>query len=181
MSVSDYILDLSLIAIVFVQIRGRRLTVRSLILPVGIVAYVADQYLKTVPTGGNDLALVVACAAAGVTLGTLTGLFTRVTVSPGGPPLAQAGLAAAALWVLGVGSRFAFQVYASHGGGIHIYRFDQAHHLTTDAWVAALILMALGEALARTAVLAARAFLPAGNSLRGSFRRSIIGVGERSA
>ena len=181
MSLSDYVLDLALIGVVFVQIRGRRLTARSLILPVAIVAYVAQQYLKAIPTAGNDLVLIVACAAAGTTLGTLAGLFTKVTRTDDGRPFARAGAAAAALWVVGVGFRFAFQLYASHGGGLRIYRFDLAHHLSTDAWVAALVLMAIGEALARTAVLGVRAFGPAWNVLHSSPRRSIIGAGEPSA
>lgn len=33
MTFSDYLLDLALIGVVFLQIRGRRLTLRSLLLP----------------------------------------------------------------------------------------------------------------------------------------------------
>ncbi|MGH9057260.1 MAG: hypothetical protein ACRDYY_15580 [Acidimicrobiales bacterium] len=66
---------------------------------------------------------------------------------------------AAALWVLGVGTRLAFQLFATHGGAPAIGRFMEAHAITTpEPWVAALILMATGEALARTVVLALRAY-----------------------
>ncbi len=64
---------------------------------------------------------------------------------------AKAGVVAALLWVLGVGTRFAFHLDAVYGGGPAIGRFSVAHSITSArAWVAALILMAMGEALART-------------------------------
>jgi hypothetical protein len=59
MTFSDYLIDISLIGIVLLQIRGRRLTPRELLLPVGIVAYVAYTYLRSIPTSGNDLVLVI--------------------------------------------------------------------------------------------------------------------------
>lgn len=162
MTVTDYVLDLALIGIVLVQIRGRRLTLRSLLLPVAIVAWVAHNYLSSVPTAGNDLLLVGLCSGVGVALGGAAGLLTRITRDTEGTPIARAGAAAAALWVLGVGFRFAFQEYATHGGGAAIAHFSAAHAITSgQAWVAALVLMAIGEALARTAVLAARAYGPA--------------------
>lgn len=166
MTSTDWIIDITLIGLVLLQVRGRRLTVRSLLLPVAVVAYVAVKYLGSVPSGGADLVLVVVCAAVGTALGTLAGLWTRVSVGADGHPVARAGAVAATLWVLGVGFRLAFQLYATHGGGVHIYNFDVAHGLGTSAWVAALVLMALGEALARTAVIGARAFLPARGAAR---------------
>ncbi len=157
MTFSDYLIDISLIAIVLFQVRGRKLTTKALLLPVAIVAYVAVKYLKTVPTSGNDLYIVVGCALIGATLGGLAGHFTRVRPGADGIPIAKAGLVAAGLWILGTGCRLAFQLYATHGGGAAIERFSAAHAITAaTAWTAALILMALSEALVRTGVLAWR-------------------------
>jgi hypothetical protein len=162
MTLTDYVLDIALIAVVVFQVRGRRLTARSLLLPVAIVVYAAARFLHSVPTTGNDVAFAAVCTAAGIALGTGAGLATRVTRGADGLPYARAGVVAAALWVVGVGCRLAFQLYATHGGGPAIARFSAAHHLTLPgAWVAAIILMALAEALARTAVLAVRAYGPA--------------------
>lgn len=159
MTATDYILDLGLIGLVLVQVRGRRLTLHSLLLPVGIVAWVAHTYLTSVPTAGNDLLLVAVCSAVGLALGTGAGLLTRITAGPDGAPVARAGWAAAVLWVVGVGFRFAFQEFATHGGDQAIAHFSAAHAITSgQAWVAALVLMAIGEALARTVVLAARTY-----------------------
>jgi hypothetical protein len=159
MTLTDYLIDLTLIGIVFLQIRGRRLTLRSLLLPIGICAWAAVTYLKGVPTAGNDLLLIGLAAFLGIVLGGLSGYFTKVSTGPDGHPLAKAGATAAALWVVGVGTRFAFQLYATHGGAASIGRFSAAHSITSgEAWVAALILMALGEALTRTAVVAFRGY-----------------------
>jgi hypothetical protein len=179
MTFSDYLLDSLLIGIVVLQIRGRRLTLRSLLLPVGIVAYVAFNYLRGIPTAGNDVLLVGLATIAGTGLGLLCGLFTDVREGPGGSPFAKAGLVAAALWVAGVGTRLAFQLYATHGGGGAIARFSAAHAITSSqAWVAALILMAMGEALARTAVLAYRGYRVApAHFLR---QPAIMGAGDRA-
>jgi len=179
MTFSDYAIDIALIAIVILQVRGRRLTLRSMLLPIGLVAWAASKYLHGIPTAGNDLVLVGGATAVGLTFGTLCALFTTVKPGADGHPFAKAGAVAASLWVLGVGTRFAFQLYVSHGGAGAVSRFSVAHSITSfNAWVAALILMALGEALARTAVLAWRAFGPELAHRPGA--ASIIGARERA-
>lgn len=178
MTLSDYLIDLALIGLVVLQVRGRRLTRRSLVLPVALTGWAATNYLHAVPTAGNDLILVGACTATGVALGTAAGLLTRITAGGDGAPLAKAGAAAAVLWVLGVGFRFAFQEYATHGGQASIARFSATHAITSgQAWVAALVLMAIGEALARTAVIAARAHTVAPGYLTATVRPAMMNVG----
>ncbi|MBO0732024.1 MAG: hypothetical protein J2P57_22380 [Acidimicrobiaceae bacterium] len=157
MTTTDYLLDIALLAIVFLQIRGRRLTLRSLLLPIGVMVYAATQYLHGIPTAGNDLLLIVPVAGVGLALGVFTGIFTSVRPDEDGSPFAKAGFVAAVLWLVGVGTRFAFQLYASHGGASAIASFSAHHSITSaNAWVAALILMAFGEVVGRTAVLGVR-------------------------
>jgi hypothetical protein len=179
MTFSDYAIDIALIGLVFLQIRGRRLTVRSLILPIALVGIAANTYLHGIPTAGNDLVLVVGGAAAGLILGALAGAFTSVRPGADGYPVAKAGLVAAGLWVLGVGTRLAFQMYTSHGGEGSIARFSNAHSITSsEAWVAALILMALAEVVARTSVLAVRAYAVAPSHFIP--RTAMIDAGDRA-
>jgi hypothetical protein len=179
MNLTDYVLDISLISLVLLQIRGRRLTRRNLILPVAISGWAAANYLHGIPTAGNDLVLVGLAAGLGITLGALCGLFTRVSTDPDGHPVAKAGAIAAILWVAGVGTRFAFQLYASHGGGASVGRFSAAHSITSgEAWVAALILMAVGEALTRTAVVAYRGYQLAPSHFIG--RPNMMAAGDRA-
>jgi hypothetical protein len=159
MTFTDYLIDISLIALVLVQVKSRRLTVKALLLPIGIVAYVAFNFLKGIPTAHNDMVLVIGAIAIGGTLGGLAGKFTTVTRRAEGV-FAKAGLAAAALWILGTGGRLAFQVWATHGGGPAIAHFSATHGITSaTAWTAALILMALSEVVVRTGVLALRSGL----------------------
>lgn len=174
MTATDWIIDLALISVVLVQVRGRRLTLRSTLLPVALCVWAAIVYLHGVPTAGNDLVLAAGAAALGVTLGTLAGVATKVTVGAGGYPFAKAGAVAAVLWVAGVGTRLAFQLYATHGGAGAVARFSAAHSITSvEAWVAALLLMAFGEVLARTAVVTYRAHRAAPGRMLG--RASMIG------
>jgi hypothetical protein len=159
MTISDYLIDITLIGLVLVQVKSRRLTVRALLLPIGIVAYVAFSFLKGIPTAHNDLPLVIGAAAIGGTLGGLAGKLTSVTHGADGV-FAKAGLAAAGLWILGTGGRLAFQVWATHGGGPAITHFSAAHGITSaSAWTAALVLMALSEVVVRTLVLGRRSGL----------------------
>jgi hypothetical protein len=169
MTFTDYLIDISLIGLVLFQVRGRRLTTRQLLLPVGLVVFVAYTYLRAVPTAGNDLVLVIGCAALGALLGGLAGRFTSVTAGKDGVPFAKAGLVAAALWILGTGGRLAFQVYATHGGGAAIAHFSATHSITTvTAWTSALILMALSEAVVRTGILGWRAAAVRRRALAGA-------------
>ncbi len=123
--------------------------------------------------------------AIGATLGSLAGLFTSVRQDSSGTPVAKAGTLAAILWVLGVGSRFAFQLYVSHGGLPAVARFSATHDITSGAaWTAALILMALTEIVCRHAIIVFRAHRHLGltwasitQSVPGS---SMIGAGGRS-
>jgi hypothetical protein len=189
MTLTDYALDILLIGLVLLQVRGRRLTLHSMLLPIVLVAYAADSYLKAVPTGGDDLVLIIGCSLLGALIGGLCALFTGVSRGSDGVPIAKAGLVAAALWVLGVGARFAFQLYANYGGGPAIQRFSVAHHITTiEAWTAALILMAISEVVARTGGIVLRAHLasrsdrfPPPQASHGDVSgRAMMGVSERS-
>lgn len=157
MTTTEYLLNAALILVVVRQLRGKRLIGSAIYVPLGICAYVGYLYLHSIPTSGNDLMLVVIGAAAGLTLGTLCGLTTLVYPDRDGIPFARATGAAAVLWVLGVGSRIAFTLYAQHGGRGVVEHFSIAHALSQDAWVAGFVLMAILEAVSRTAVLVVRA------------------------
>ncbi len=157
MTFTDYLTDTVLVLLVLRQIRESRLSRRALLLPLIIVAVVAQSYLHGIPTAGNDLILVATLTGVGAAIGLASGLVTRVRSDGGQYPLVKAGAAAAALWVLGMGSRFAFAIWANNGGGSAIGRFSAAHHITSGyAWTAALVLMALAEVVSRVAILYVR-------------------------
>lgn len=158
MNATDYIINSVLVLLVIRQIRGSRLDLQNLLLPVVLVAGAAAYYLRSVPTAGNDVALDVTLAATGAALGILCALATHLRRGSDGVPFAKAGAVAALLWVIGIGCRMGFAFSSDHGAGPAITRFSVAHSITgSDAWVAALVMMALAEVAARLVVLRLRA------------------------
>jgi hypothetical protein len=154
MNATDYAVNAVLVLLVLRQVRESRLTWQILLLPVLIVIGVACYYLRSVPTGGDDLLLDLVLAAVGAALGGLCALFTRLRRGADGTPLSRAGVVAAILWVAGIGARMGFAYAVGHGAAPAVGRFSAAHSITSvDAWVAALILMALAEVVTRLAVL----------------------------
>lgn len=171
MTTTDWILDITLILVVFRQLRWSRIDALFLLVPIGIVSFVAYKYLDPIPTGGNDLLVVGACAALGTVLGVSGGLTTRVRVggmgdkSGDGRIYVRAGFAAASLWVVGMAARLAFSVWAEHDGGPTLVRFSEQHHITSvQAWVSGLILMVLCEVGTRIGTILIRAQQARGNA-----------------
>ena len=159
MTFSDYLLDTVLVLLVVRQIREARLDRRAILLPLVIVAVVANSYLKTIPTSGNNVYLVGGLTLVGITFGTLSALNTRVRSDGGRYPLVKANATAAGIWIFSMSARFAFAIWASHSSGGHtLYRFSVEHHLDRNVWTAALVLMALGEVVTRTGLLAYRGY-----------------------
>jgi hypothetical protein len=158
MSTTDYLVNAALILLVLRQVRESKLNWFSLVLPLVLVTGFGIYYLRSIPTGGNDLALETSLATFGVLLGVLCGLATHMRRNAVGTVLIRAGWLAALLWVAGVGCRIAFAQVAEHGGGAAIYRFSAAHSITSmNAWIAALIMMAFAEVLARLVTMWVRA------------------------
>jgi hypothetical protein len=108
MTITDYIIDSTLVLLVLLQIRERKLTIRSLVRPVLVIAVAVDNYLHGIPTAGNDLLLVGMLALVGLAIGVASGPTVLMRRADDGEVLARAGWASAFLWVLGMGSRFAF-------------------------------------------------------------------------
>src|SRR3954452_8324243 len=117
MSTTDYIVDILLIVVIFRQLRPSEVSVRTAILPIAIMVWAGFHYLHGFRVGGNDVLLMVLLTAAGVALGTLSGITSQVWATTGGQVLARVGAAAIVFWVVGMGFRFAFAVYANSASG----------------------------------------------------------------
>ena len=164
MTTSDWILDIVLILVVLRQIRWRRIDLMTVLLPLGIVAFVALKYLSPIPTGGNDLLVIGAFAALGTVLGVVGGLTTHMRVDQG-KVFVRAGFVAASLWILSMGGRLAFVLWTEHGGGRTLMRFSEQHQITSvQTWVSALILMVLCEVGTRVGTIVIRAQLANGTT-----------------
>jgi hypothetical protein len=159
MTTTDWLINIALVLVVFRQIRESRLGARFILLPIVLVGISVASYLHSIPTAGNDLALVLVLTAAGAILGVAGGLLTRVR-GEDGRVFVKAGVWAAILWVVGMGARIGFELYSEHGGAGAIARFSMHHDITSAAaWTAAFVLMAIVEVGARMGTILIRAAL----------------------
>jgi hypothetical protein len=157
---TTYVVNALILVTVLRQVRGTELNLVNLLVPVAAVAFSAAVFLHSIPTAGNDLGLILALAGAGVLLGLLGGLAVRIERGRGKVPVARAGLAALLVLVIGPGARLAFAYGAQHVWGADVARFSRDHLITgQQAWVAALVLMALSEVVVRLAVTRVRGAL----------------------
>lgn len=157
MTFTDYLIDSTLVLLVLLQVKERPLTVRTLVRPLVIVAVAVENYLHGVPAAGNDLVLVGILALIGLTIGTASGQTVIMRRGADGHVLARTGWWSGAFWVLGMGSRFAFLVWISNGGGATIAHFSAELAITSpEAWTVALLAMAVCEVAGRTLVQAVR-------------------------
>jgi hypothetical protein len=157
MSITDYLIDSALVLLVLLQIKERAITTQTIVRPLIIVGVAVANYLHGIPTAGNDLVLAAALALTGATIGIASGVVMFIRRGDHGEVLARAGWASAFLWVLGMGSRFAFLVWITHGGSPTIAHFSAANSITSgEAWTVALLGMAVFEVVGRSLTLALR-------------------------
>jgi hypothetical protein len=156
-SITDYVIDILLILVIFRAVRPHQLTPRAAVLPLVLLAVAGVVYLRPITLRGNDLALILILTAAGIVLGVLSGLADRIWPDQRGQLLSRAVTLSVILWVIGMGFRFGFAYYAYHGGGPAVARFSVRHDLSgANIWTTALVLMAFGQVLARLGVLQIR-------------------------
>jgi hypothetical protein len=157
MTTSTYIIDSALVLLVLLQIKERPLTSRQLIRPLVILAIAVSTYLHGIPTQGNDLVLAGVLAVVGGVIGIASGVTVIMNRRSDGSVTFRSGWVSGFFWVLGMGSRFAFAWWASHGGVSSIASFSATHHISSgEAWTVALLAMAVFEVCGRTLTMALR-------------------------
>jgi hypothetical protein len=156
MTTSEYLLNAAFVLLVLRQARERELDRRSVTVPLVLMFFVGAQYLHALPTAGNDLVLIFALAAVGLTLGVAGGFATQIRGSEGGVAFARVGWIAGGLLVLGIGARMGFAFAVGHGFEPVVRSFSIAHQIGAAAWPAALVLMALIEVGSRIAIVQIR-------------------------
>ncbi len=157
MNISDYLINAVFVLVVLRQARERQLDLRSLVVPLLVVAFVAHIYIHSIPTAGNDLVLVAVLAGVGLVLGVLGGSATHIRIGDDGLPMVRVGWIAGALLIAGICARTVF-VFAVHNGAEPaIANFSIAHHIGAAAWPVALVSMALLEVTVRLVTVQIRA------------------------
>lgn len=153
MSTSSYIIDSVLVLLVLLQVKEKKMGTKQLIRPLIILGIAVANYFTNIPTQGNDLLLIVSISAIGAAIGIASGVTAIMRKSQEGIVTIRSGWASACFWVLGMGSRFAFAYWASHGGVSSIASFSAGHQITSGAaWTDALLGMAVFEVVLRVAI-----------------------------
>jgi hypothetical protein len=158
MPASVWIINFVVLGVVLEADLGRRkITWFRLARPIVVAGAIIVYYLTRTPvaTGGGGLAFELALAAAGIVVGVGAGLIFRVFRGADGFPRSQAGIGYAALWIAVIGARIGFAYATVHSHSLQVWL--GTHHITSNALTDALIFMAAGLLLARTATLNARA------------------------
>lgn len=160
MSTAQWFLNCTLLGWVLLRNLGTKPLTRGLYLaPLVVCLVAAVVFLRDLPTAGHDVTLELLGLAAGLVLGGVATLLTRLRQTGRGL-VVEAGVGFAALWVGVIGGRIAFAEWANGAGGPSIGRFSVAHAITgADAWTAAFVLMALAMVLGRVVTTAAWAAL----------------------
>jgi hypothetical protein len=144
-----------LTAVLEADLGRRRITWFRLARPLVLAGAIIAFYLKGVASSGSALALELALAGAGLGLGLLAGALFGVYRDGAGLARSRAGIAYAALWAAVIGARIGFACATSHSHSVQTWL--GTHQITSAALTDALIFMAAGMLLARTATLLARA------------------------
>lgn len=165
MSASVWIINLVVLGVVLEADLGRRkITWPRLVRPLIVAGVIIIYYLAKTPvaTRSGGLVFELGLAALGIVLGLAAGLIFRV-FSDQGIRWSQAGIGYALLWIVVIGARIGSAEATSHSYSLQVWL--GTHHITSDAITDALIFMAVGMLLTRTAVLRLRAAtLPVGTS-----------------
>jgi hypothetical protein len=153
MTTTDYLINAVFVLIVVRQARERELDRRSLIIPLVVAAYVAQMYVRSIPTSGNDLILISVLATVGLTFGVISGFATHVRAGDNGFPIARIGWLAGGLLIAGISSRLVFAFAVSHGARHAVASFSISHQIGAAAWPVALVSMAILEVTARVVIV----------------------------
>jgi hypothetical protein len=156
MTITDYLINALFVLIVVRQARERELDLRSVVVPLLLVAFVAHLYIRSIPTSGNDLVLIVLLTTVGLTLGVISGLATHVYAGARGVAVVRVGWLAGALLVLGITARLVFVFAVTHGAHHAVTSFSMAHDISASAWPVALVMMALAEVCTRIGIVQLR-------------------------
>jgi amino acid permease len=151
-STSQYILFIGLfVFIVATQVGRRQPNVQRLIIPLVIVGVFGFKYLKSFPSGGTPLLLVLGGIALGVIFGVLALMLIRVEKDPQTARLVTiAGLSYVVLWTVALVARLGFAFGSTHWFRSELASFSIQHRVPSHTYATAFVLWVALMILIRT-------------------------------
>jgi hypothetical protein len=177
-STSQYILFVGLFAfIVATQVGRRQPNVQRLIIPLVIVGVFGFKYLKSFPSGGTALLLVVGGITLGVVFGVLALMMIRVETDPRTARLVTiAGGSYVVLWTIALVARLGFAFGSTHWFKSDLESFSIQHHVPSDTYATAFVLWVSLMILIRTVGVTLRGYRIGAKVDFSEFRRRHDGI-----
>ncbi|TJZ97835.1 hypothetical protein [Actinacidiphila oryziradicis] len=159
MNASVWIVNLAVLTAVLEADLGRRKVAWfRLARPILMAAAIIPFFAKNIATTGAGLTLEIVGAGTGILLGLVAAALMRTEYDVAKKSVSsRAGAAYAALWAAVTGARLYFVYASAHVFPTQLGRWMATNHITPDALTDALIFLAIGMLVSRTAALLGKA------------------------
>lgn len=131
MNLQSWILIIALLLLAILQLKERKFTIRSLIIPIAILGYFSYEYIEPVPFKGINGWILTISIIGGIVFGILSYLSTKLYVRDG-IKFVKCTLPYLFLWIINVGSKVFLAEYITKWNPTKSIHFIIKHHINPN-------------------------------------------------